>query len=165
VKATAQLHDLGQSLWLDNITRTMLGDGTLGGYIDDFSVTGLTSNPTIFDKAISGTDAYDEQISQAGPGAASTEELFFELALADLRDAADLGPPAHRRGRRLGLARGLAAARRRHRGHDRAGEEAARRRRARQPLRQDPRHRGRVGGDRGVDLRRHPDQRHPALLG
>ena len=97
MKATAQLHDLGQSLWLDNITRTMLGDGTLGGYIDDFSVTGLTSNPTIFDKAISGTDAYDEQISQAGPGAASTEELFFELALADLRDAADLFAPVHRR--------------------------------------------------------------------
>jgi transaldolase len=97
VKPTEQLHDLGQSLWLDNITRTMLGDGTLGGYIDNLSVTGLTSNPTIFDKAISGTEAYDEQITQAGPAAASTEELFFELALADLRDAADLFAPIHRR--------------------------------------------------------------------
>jgi transaldolase len=97
VKPTEQLHDLGQSLWLDNITRTMLGDGTLGGYIDELSVTGLTSNPTIFDKAISGGDAYDEQIAEAGPGAASTEELFFELALADLRDAADLFAPIHRR--------------------------------------------------------------------
>src|SRR5882672_2006527 len=75
----------------------MLGDGTLGGYIDELSVTGLTSNPTIFDKAISGGEAYDEQIAQAGPAAASTEELFFELALADLRDAADLFAPVHGR--------------------------------------------------------------------
>jgi len=97
VKPTEQLHDLGQSLWLDNITRTMLGDGTLGTYIEGLSVTGLTSNPTIFDKAISAGDAYDEQISAAGPGAASTEELFFELALADLRDAADLFAPTHQR--------------------------------------------------------------------
>jgi transaldolase len=97
MKPTEQLHDLGQSLWLDNITRTMLGDGTLGRYIDELSVTGLTSNPTIFDKAISKGDAYDAQISEAGPGAASTEELFFELALADLRDAADLFAPIHER--------------------------------------------------------------------
>jgi transaldolase len=95
VKPTEQLHDLGQSLWLDNITRTMLGDGTLRRYIDELSVTGLTSNPTIFDKAIAGGDVYDEQIAAAGPGAASTEELFFELALADLRDAADLFAPVH----------------------------------------------------------------------
>jgi transaldolase len=97
VKPTEQLHDLGQSLWLDNITRTMLGDGTLSGYIGGLSVTGLTSNPTIFDKAISGGGAYDEQIAAAAPSAASTEELFFELALADLRDAADLFAPVHKR--------------------------------------------------------------------
>jgi transaldolase len=97
LKPTEQLHDLGQSLWLDNITRTMLGDGTLSSYIEGLSVTGLTSNPTIFDKAISGTDAYDEQIAAAGPGAESTEELFFELALADLREAADLFKPIHER--------------------------------------------------------------------
>jgi transaldolase len=97
VKPTAQLHELGQSLWLDNITRPMLGDGTLGGYVDELSVTGLTSNPTIFDKAISQGDAYDEQIAEAGLGAASTEELFFDLALADLRDAADLFAPIHQR--------------------------------------------------------------------
>jgi transaldolase len=97
VKPTAQLHELGQSLWLDNITRAMLGDGTLRRYADELSVTGLTSNPTIFDKAISGGDAYDEQIAAAGPGAASTEELFFELAIADLREAADLFAPIHRR--------------------------------------------------------------------
>lgn len=97
MKPTEQLHDLGQSLWLDNITRTMLGDGTLARYIEELAVTGLTSNPTIFDKAISGTDAYDAQIEEAGPGAASTEELFFELALADLRQAADLFRPVHSR--------------------------------------------------------------------
>jgi len=97
VKPTARLHDLGQSIWLDNITRKMLGEGVLKGYIDELSVTGLTSNPTIFDKAISKGDAYDEQIAAAGPGAASTEELFFELALADLRQAADLLAPIHQR--------------------------------------------------------------------
>ena len=69
MKATARLHELGQSLWLDNITRTMLGDGTLQGYIDELSVTGLTSNPTIFDKAISGGDAYDEQIAELSAAA------------------------------------------------------------------------------------------------
>lgn len=96
MKATRQLHELGQSLWVDNITRTMLDDGTLAGYIEELSVTGLTSNPTIFDKAITGGDAYDEQIATAGPAAGSTEELFFELALTDLRRAADLFAPAHR---------------------------------------------------------------------
>jgi transaldolase len=95
VKATEQLHDLGQSIWLDNITRTILGDGTLRRYIEELSVTGLTSNPTIFDKAISGGDAYDEQI--AGAAAGPTEELFFELAITDLREAADLFAPIHER--------------------------------------------------------------------
>jgi len=97
MKPTEQLHRLGQSLWLDNITRKMLGEGVLGGYIDELSVTGLTSNPTIFDKAISGGDAYDEQIAAAGPNSETTEDLFFELALADLRDAADLFAPVHAR--------------------------------------------------------------------
>jgi transaldolase len=97
VNPTEQLHDLGQSLWLDNITRTMLGDGRLSRYIDELSVTGLTSNPTIFDRAISSGDAYDEQVAAAGRAAGPTEELFFELALADLRDAADLFAPVHER--------------------------------------------------------------------
>jgi transaldolase len=103
MKPTAELHELGQSLWLDNITRTMLADGTLRGYIEELSVTGLTSNPTIFDKAISGGDAYDEQIAQLsttvvpeeGIGATPTERIFFELALADLRDATDLFAAVH----------------------------------------------------------------------
>jgi transaldolase len=105
VKATARLHELGQSLWLDNITRTMLGDGSLRGYIGLLSVTGLTSNPTIFDKAISGGDTYDEQIAEVsaaaeageGVGANADERVFFELALADLRDATDLFASVHKR--------------------------------------------------------------------
>ena len=92
---TQRLHDLGQSLWVDNITRAMLRDGVLKGYIDDLSVTGLTSNPTIFDKAISGGDDYDEQIAQSD--AATTEETFFELAIADLGEAADLLSGVHER--------------------------------------------------------------------
>lgn len=105
MKPTQRLHELGQSLWLDNITRPMLREGVLEGYIRDLSVTGLTSNPTIFDKAISGGDAYDEQIAEVAPkaaagegvGANENEKVFFELALADLRDAADLFADVHRR--------------------------------------------------------------------
>jgi transaldolase len=105
MKPTERLHELGQSLWLDNITRPMLRDGVLEGYIRDLSVTGLTSNPSIFDKAISDGDAYDEQIAEEVPkiaagegvGATETEKIFFELALADLRDAADLFADVHRR--------------------------------------------------------------------
>ena len=88
---TQRLHDLGQSLWLDNISRRILDDGTLRRYIDEFSVTGLTSNPTIFDEAIGGSDAYDDGIrDKAGK---SSEALFLELALEDLRRAADLFRP------------------------------------------------------------------------
>jgi len=105
MKPTQRLHELGQSLWLDNITRAMLREGVLEGYIRDLSVTGLTSNPTIFDKAISGGDAYDEQIAELAPkaaagegvGANENEKIFFELALADLRDATDLFADVHRR--------------------------------------------------------------------
>ncbi len=105
MKPTERLHELGQSLWLDNITRPMLREGVLEGYIRELSVTGLTSNPTIFDKAISGGDAYDEQIAEVAPkaaagegvGANESERVFFELALADLRDACDLFADVHRR--------------------------------------------------------------------
>jgi transaldolase len=97
MKPTAQLHELGQSLWLDNITRTMLADGTLRRYIDEFSVTGLTSNPTIFDKAITGGDAYDEQIVELHAQGLEAEQLFFELALTDLREAARLFEPINER--------------------------------------------------------------------
>jgi len=97
MKPTQKLHDLGQSLWLDNITRTMLGDGTLARYIDELSVTGLTSNPTIFDKAITGGDAYDEQISELTEQGLSPEDIFFAVAIRDLQGAADLFAPVHER--------------------------------------------------------------------
>ena len=97
MKATGLLHDLGQSLWLDNITRTILDDGTLAGYIRELSVTGLTSNPTIFDHAISKGTAYDASIREKLAAGKSGEELFFELALEDLGRAADLFRPVHER--------------------------------------------------------------------
>jgi transaldolase len=97
MKATKQLHDLGQSLWLDNITRDLLDSGTLKHYIDDLSVTGLTSNPTIFDHAIKNSAAYDAAISKRSIKGASTEDIFFELALEDLTRAADLFRPIYER--------------------------------------------------------------------
>jgi len=97
VKATKKLHDVGQSLWIDDITRDMLDSGTLRKYIDEMSVTGLTSNPTIFDKAISKSDWYDEGIIRLMKTGLKGEELFFELALEDLSRAADLFLPVHRR--------------------------------------------------------------------
>jgi transaldolase len=97
MKPTQRLHELGQSLWLDNITRTILDDGTLKRYVADLSVTGLTSNPTIFDHAISHGDAYDEQIASLTAEGASAEDVFFELAITDLRRAADIFAPIHER--------------------------------------------------------------------
>ncbi len=88
MNATTQLHQLGQSLWLDNISRDLLDSGTLKTYIDDFSVTGLTSNPTIFDQAIRNTAAYDDAIHKKVQNGQSGEGLFFELALEDLKRAA-----------------------------------------------------------------------------
>jgi len=93
MKATRTLHDLGQSLWLDNITRDMLDAGTLKRYIDELSVTGLTSNPTIFNHAIKNSSAYDAAIRKRLKGANSSEALFFELALEDVTRAADLFRP------------------------------------------------------------------------
>lgn len=90
MKATQQLHSLGQSLWLDNITRDLLNSGTLKRYIDELSVTGLTSNPTIFDHAIKNSTAYDEPIREKLLKDKSDEALFFELALEDITRAADL---------------------------------------------------------------------------
>ena len=95
--ATKELHDLGQSLWLDNITRDLLTSGTLQGYIDQLSVTGLTSNPSIFDHAIAHSDAYDAEIRRLAGRGMSGDVLFFELAMEDLRQAADLFAPIHQR--------------------------------------------------------------------
>ena len=97
MKATQLLHNLGQSIWLDNITRDLLNSGTLKRYIDELSVTGLTSNPTIFDHAIKNSTAYDAAIRQKLKEGKSGEELFFELALEDLTQAADLFRPIYDR--------------------------------------------------------------------
>jgi transaldolase len=96
MRATEELHELGQSIWLDNITREMLDSGQLQTYIDDYSVTGLTSNPSIFDKAIA-SGGYDEAIHEKATTGVEGEELFFELAIEDLRRAADAFNPIHER--------------------------------------------------------------------
>ena len=97
MKATQELHNLGQSLWLDNITRDLLNQDTLKRYIEELSVTGLTSNPTIFDQAIKNSAAYDAAIVEGLEEGKSGEDLFFELALNDLERAADLFEPIHDR--------------------------------------------------------------------
>jgi len=94
---TKHLHDLGQSLWLDNITRDMLDDGTLARYIADLSVTGLTSNPTIFDNALKTSTSYDTAVAKRVAKGLKGEALFLELALEDLTRAADLFRPIHDR--------------------------------------------------------------------
>src|SRR5262252_7038575 len=93
MKATQLLHNLGQSIWLDNITRDMLNTGALKRYIDEFCVTGQTSNPTIFEHAIEKSSAYDSQLQQLSASGKSGEELFFEVALQDITRAADLFRP------------------------------------------------------------------------
>src|SRR5215468_11459544 len=95
MKATQLLHNLGQSLWLDNITRDLLDSGTLKQYIRELSVTGLTSNPTIFDHAIKNSSAYDAAIAEKSRQGKSGEALFFELALEDLTRTADLFRPIY----------------------------------------------------------------------
>ena len=97
MRPTRALHELGQSLWLDNVTRELLNSGTLHGYINDFSVTGLTSNPTIFDHAIKNSTTYDGDIASKAPSAKTREALFFELAVSDLTRAAELFQPVFAR--------------------------------------------------------------------
>jgi transaldolase len=94
---TAQLRQVGQSIWLDNITRDLLNSGTLARYIADLGVTGLTSNPAIYDKAIGGSAAYDQAIAKLAAGGKEAEAIFFELALDDLGRAADLFRPVYDR--------------------------------------------------------------------
>ncbi|MGH8296896.1 MAG: transaldolase family protein, partial [Steroidobacteraceae bacterium] len=95
--STIELNRAGQSLWLDNITRELLATGTLKRYIEELSVTGLTSNPTIFDHAVKNGSAYDEHIRKLAHQGLADEKLFFELALEDLTSAADLFRAAHDR--------------------------------------------------------------------
>jgi transaldolase len=96
-KTTLELYRAGQSLWLDNITRELLTSGTLRGYIEELSVTGLTSNPTIFDQAMKHGAAYDEALRRLAARGLSAQEVFFEIALEDLTRAADLFRPVHER--------------------------------------------------------------------
>ena len=110
MKATQKLHEMGQSLWLDNITRSLLKSGTLERYIKELSVTGLTSNPTIFDHAIKNSHDYDDAIHQKLQKGMPVEDLFFDLAIEDLRQAADLfspDPQADQWRRRMGFARSV----------------------------------------------------------
>ena len=95
MKPTQALHEAGQSLWLDNITRALLDEGILPRYVAEYSVTGLTSNPTIFDRAIRDGTAYDADIAARKASGATDEQVFFDLALADLRRAAGLFAPVH----------------------------------------------------------------------
>ena len=97
MKATELLHNLGQSIWLDNITRELLDRGTLEQYVEEYSLTGLTSNPAIFNYAIKGSKAYDLTIRKRSAEGRSGEALFFELALEDLTRAADLFRPIYDR--------------------------------------------------------------------
>jgi transaldolase len=97
MKATQQLNKLGQSLWLDNITRQLLDSGTLKKYIAELSVTGLTSNPTIFDHAMTHGNSYDDDMARLMSSGISVEDAFFEMAIDDLRRAADLFAEIHQR--------------------------------------------------------------------
>lgn len=93
MRALTRLHDAGQSIWLDSVSRDMLRDGTLAGYIRDFSVTGLTSNPSIFQRSVSSANRYDDEIRERLEPGISAERLFFEFALQDIVEAADLLRP------------------------------------------------------------------------
>ena len=167
MKATQLLHNLGQSLWLDNITRDLLDSGTLKRYIDELSVTGLTSNPTIFDHAIKNSTAYDAAISEKLSKGKSGEALFFELALEDITRAADsvsANPrPDGRRGR-VGVAGSVAACWPTTQPALWRLPRICTRGRDAQPVHQDSRHQGRPAGHRRGDLCRRPDQRHPPVL-
>ena len=167
MKPTKKLHDLGQSLWLDNITRELLNSGTLKRYIDELSVTGLTSNPTIFDHAIKNSAIYDGDIASTasagqigrgpvlrpGPGGPDPRRRSVPVRLRP-----------DRRRRRLGVARGLARSRPRHQEHAGGRARPSQARRQAQPLHQDSRHAGRPACHRGGDLRRRSGQRHAAVL-
>src|SRR5882672_5765136 len=166
MKATQLLHNLGQSIWLDNITRDLLNSGTLKRYVTELSVTGLTSNPTIYDQAIKNSTAYDTAIRQKLKEGKSREALFFELALEDLTRAADLFRPIYERTNgvdgwvSLEVSPLLA--------YDTASTlAAAKRLRARgasQLVHQDSRDEAGSACDRGGDLRGRADQRDSAVL-
>jgi hypothetical protein len=167
MKATTLLHDLGQSLWLDNITRDLLDSGALRHYVEELSVTGLTSNPTIFEHAIKKSAAYDAAIRAGLEKGRSSEEIFFDLALDDITRAADLFRPIWERTNTVDgwvslevsplLAydpKATLAAR----------EGSHRSRQAPERSHQDPWHAGGATRHRRGDLRGHSGQRHAPFL-
>ena len=162
-----QLSALGQSVWIDYLSRDLLHTGELARMMDEDAVTGVTSNPTIFQKAISQGDAYDDQMRDLLEHEEDPKEIFIALAGRDIGEACDLMRKVWDDGQgpaRLGLDRGRPDARVRHRGDDRRGEAARRARRQAEPLRQDPRDEARPARDRGDDRRGPVDQRHADLL-
>ena len=167
MKATQKLHEMGQSLWLDNITRGLLTSGTLSRYIQELSVTGLTSNPTIFDHAIRNSRDYDDAIRQKLKEGKSGEALFFELAMEDLTQAADLFRPIHEQTDgvdgwvSLEVSPLLAHDPDEHPGR---GQGPACPWQAAQFVHQDPGDKGGLARHRGSNLCRHPRQRHFAIL-
>ena len=167
MNATKKLYDAGQSLWLDNITRDLLTSGALKRYIDELTVTGLTSNPTIFDHAIKNSGSYDAAIRERLKAGKSGEDLFFEIALEDITQAADLFRPIHERTAHVDgwvslevspvLAHDTQDDNRRSQGPASAGGSS-------QPLHQDSRHEGGAARDRGDDFRGRSGQRDAAIF-
>ena len=164
--ATASLRDLGQSLWLDNITRDLLNNGTLKHYINDLSITGVTSNPTIFDHAIKSSTAYDAAILEWAKKGKTGEDLFFELAIDDIQKTADLLNETHTATNGVD---GWCPLRFRPRSLMRRKERSLRRHSSRggsttECLHQDSGHSGRAPGGRRGDLFRSRYQHHAPLL-
>ena len=166
--ATATL-EAGVSIWLDTLSRELLESGEFAELVRDYAVTGATSNPTIFAKAITGSDRYDDQLRAAvAAGVDRPQELFFEIALEDVRRAAEALRPTYEatgRPRRLRLLRVHPGPGRRHRGHDRPGARALAAARPAERDDQGPGHRGRRARDRAADRRRRQRQRDAAVLG
>ena len=162
-----ELSELGQSVWIDFLSRQMLQSGKLARMMEEDAVVGVTSNPTIFQKAIAEGDAYDEQLREVLADEDDPKEVFLKLAIEDVQER--LRPAAPGLGRRersgrLRLDRGRPEPRLRHRRHDRGGAAAARPGRQAELLRQDPRDEGRPTGDRGDDRSRPQHQRDADLL-
>ena len=168
--ATSRLHELfeaGVSPWIDSVSREMLETGELARLMKEDSIVGVTSNPTIFQKALATGDWYDEQLGELLKTEDDPTEIFLQLAMEDIRRACDLMHPVWERTRpcrRLRLDRGRSDARLRPRGDVRAGDQAARRGRQAEPVREDPGDRARPRRDRGLHREGQVDQRDPDLL-
>ena len=167
--AESRLHQLsarGQSVWIDYLSRDLLETGELKRMMEEDAVVGVTSNPTIFQKAISQGNAYDEQIKELLEHEQDAKEIFLHLAVRDVENALDLLAPVHEANAagRLRLDRGRPDPRLRHEGDVRRGDPPARVDRPAEPLREDPGHRAGPEGDRGLHRRRPQHQRHAPLL-